>query len=170
MSRAQPKSLPTDEHARRIARAIAKGRPPPFSADIDRYCESCPHEIFAAFTGAARHMPPAGKNEALALGYLFLLQRMLEHLRYRTDRGYADAAKLIADFQADAVAQLEAGQVDGRMLAFVGGALISRISPRRRSSPRRPSTPSIRTKTDRFQPTSAPLLPAYSKPAAAIRS
>ena len=48
MSRAQPKSLPTDEHARRIARAIAKGRPPPFSADIDRYCESCPHEIFAA--------------------------------------------------------------------------------------------------------------------------
>ena len=123
MSRAQPKSLPTDEHARRIARAIAKGRPPPFSADLDRYCESCPHEIFAAFTGAARHMPPAGKNGALAIGYLFLLQRLLEHLRYRTDRGCADAAKLIADFQADVVAQLEAGHVDGRMLAFVGGAL-----------------------------------------------
>jgi hypothetical protein len=48
---------------------------------------------------------------------------MLEHLRYRTDRGYADAAKLIADFQADVVAQLEAGHLDGRMLAFVGGAL-----------------------------------------------
>ena len=123
MSRAQPTSLPTDEHARRIARAIAKGRPPPFSADLDRYCENCPHEIFAAFAGAARHMPPAGKNEALATGYLFLLQRLLEHLRYRTDRGYADAAKLIADFQADIVAQLEAGHVDGRMLAFVGGAL-----------------------------------------------
>jgi hypothetical protein len=26
----QPKSSPTDEHARRIVRAIAKGRPPPF--------------------------------------------------------------------------------------------------------------------------------------------
>ncbi len=123
MSRAQPTPLPTDEHARRIARAIAKGRSPPFSADLDWYCENCPHEIFAAFAGAARHMPPAGKNEALATGYLFLLQRLLEHLRYRTDRGYADAAKLIADFQGEVVAQLEAGQVDGRMLAFVGGAL-----------------------------------------------
>jgi hypothetical protein len=123
MSRAQPKSSPTDEHARRIAQAIAKGRPPPFNAAFDRYCESSPREIFAAFTGAARHMPPAGKDEPLAIGYLFLLQRLLEHLRYRTDQGYADAAKLIADFQADVVVQVEAGNVDGRMLAFVGGAL-----------------------------------------------
>ena len=123
MSRAQPKSSPTDEHARQIARAIAKGRPPRSSENLDRYCESSPREIFAAFTGAALHMPPAGKDEALALGYLFLLQRLLEHLRYRTDRGYADAAKLIADFQADVVAQVEAGHVDGRMLAFVGVAL-----------------------------------------------
>ena len=123
MSRAQPKSSPTDEHARRIARAIGKGRPPPFSADLDRYCESSPREIFAAFTGAARHMPPAGKDEALAIGYLFLLQRLLEHLRYRTDRGYADAAKLIADFQAEVVARVEAGDVDGHLLAFVAGAL-----------------------------------------------
>lgn len=93
MSRAQPKSSPTDEHARRIAQAIAKGRPPPFNDALDRYCESSPREIFAAFTGAARHMPPAGKDEPLALGYLFLLQRLLEHLRYRSDRGYADAAR-----------------------------------------------------------------------------
>jgi hypothetical protein len=123
MSRAQPKSSPTDEHARRIAHAIAKGRPPPFSAAFDRYCESSPREIFAAFAGAARHMPPAGEDEPLAIGYLFLLQRLLEHLRYRTDQGYADAAKLIADFQADVVAHVEAGNVDGRMLVFVAGAL-----------------------------------------------
>ena len=123
MSRTQQKSTTTDEHARRIAQAIAKGRPPPFNDAFDRYCESSPREIFAAFTGAARHMPPAGQDEPLAIGYLFLLQRLLEHLRYRTDRGYADASQLIADFQADVVAQVEAGNVDGRMLAFVGGAL-----------------------------------------------
>jgi hypothetical protein len=123
MSRVQPKTSPTDEHARRIARAIAKGRPPRFSSELDRYCDGSPREIFAAFASAARHMPPAGNNEALAIGYLFLLQRLLEHLRYRTDRGYADAATLIADFQADVVAQVKAGQVDGRMLAFVGEAL-----------------------------------------------
>jgi hypothetical protein len=123
MSRAQAKSSPTDEHARRIAQAIAKGRPPPFNAAFDRYCESSALEVFAAFTGVARHMPPTGKDEPLAVGYLFLLQRLLEHLRYRADRGYADAAKLIADFQADVVAQVEAGNVDARMLAFAGGAL-----------------------------------------------
>ena len=123
MARPQPRYSPTDEHARRIARAIAKGRPPPFGAGLDRYCEESPGEIFAAFAGAARHMPPAGEDEALALGYLFLLQRLLEFLRYRTDSGYAEAAKLIADFQADVVARVEAGDVDATMLAFVGGAL-----------------------------------------------
>src|SRR5450759_5659328 len=103
------------------ARSPRVGRP--FSAALDRYCESSPREIFAALAGAARHMPPAGEDEALAIGYLFLLERLLEHLRYRTDRGYADAAKLIADFQAEVVAQVEAGLVDGRMLTLVAGAL-----------------------------------------------
>ena len=123
MARPQPKYSPTDEHARRIARAIAKGRPPPFSAELDRYCEASPGEIYTAFAGAARHMPPAGNHEALALGYLFLLQRLLEHLRYRTDSGYPEAAKLIADFQADVVVRAEAGDIDPTMLVFVGGAL-----------------------------------------------
>jgi DNA-binding NarL/FixJ family response regulator len=123
MARPQPRYSPTDEHARRIARAIAKGRPPPFSADLDRFCQDLPGEIFAALAGAARHMPPAGKDEALALGYLFLLQRLLEFLRYRTDSGYAEAARLIAEFQAHVIARVEAGDVDANMLAFVGGAL-----------------------------------------------
>jgi hypothetical protein len=87
MSRTQPKSSPTDEHARRIAQAIAKGRPPPFNDAFERYCESSPREIFAAFEGVARYMPPAGKDEPLAIGYLFLLQRLLQQLRYRTDQG-----------------------------------------------------------------------------------
>jgi hypothetical protein len=123
MSRTQPNSSPTDEHARRIAQAIAKGRLPPFNEAFDRYCESSPREIFAAFGGAARHMPPRGRDEPLAIGYLFLLQRLLEHLRYRADRGYPDASQLIADFQVDVVAQVEAGDADGRMLTHVAGAL-----------------------------------------------
>jgi hypothetical protein len=127
-SRTQPKSSPkpklspTDDYARQIARAISKGRPPPLNG-VEAYCDSSPGEIFAAFAGAARHMPPAGKDEALAIGYLFLLQRLLEHLRYRTDRGYAEAARLIADFQAEVVARVEAGDVQERMLVFVSGAL-----------------------------------------------
>src|SRR5215813_8393186 len=123
MSRAQPKSSPMDRHARSIAAAIAKGRPPALTPDLDLYLESSPREIFVAFEGVARHMPPGGNDETLALGYLFLLQQLLERLRYRTDRGYADAARLIADFQADVAARVEAGHIDRRMLAYVGGAL-----------------------------------------------
>src|SRR5258708_38187490 len=123
MSRAQPKSSPTDQYARSIAAAIAKGRRPALTPELDQYLESSPHEVFVAFEGVARHMPPGGNDETLALGYLFLLQQLLEHLRYRTDRGYADAARLIADFQADVAARVEAGHIDGHMLAYVGGAL-----------------------------------------------
>lgn len=64
--------------------------------------------------------------EALAIGYLFLLQRLLEHLPYRTDRGYTDAAGLIANFQADVVAQIETGHIDVRMLALWEGRCSSR--------------------------------------------
>jgi hypothetical protein len=123
MARAQPKSSPTDQYAIQIAAALAKGHPPPYLAQLDLYCETSPREIFAAFAGTARHMPPAGRDEPLALGYLFVLQRLLEHLRYRTDSGYADAARLIADFQADVAARVEAGEIDATLLAFVGGAL-----------------------------------------------
>lgn len=119
----KPKLSPTDDYARQIARAISKGRPPPLGDNLEAYCDSCPGEIFAAFAGAARHMPPAGKDETLATGYLFLLQRLLEHLRYRTDRGYAEAARLIADFQTEVVARVEAGDVPPGMLVFVSGAL-----------------------------------------------
>jgi hypothetical protein len=94
------------------------------------------------------------------MGYLFLLQRLLEHLRYRADRGYADASQLIADFQADVVAQVEAGNVDGGMPAFVGGALHQSKTRRRQSLPRRRQTSSLMgARTDRFRPTSTPFSP-----------
>jgi hypothetical protein len=123
MVRTQQKASLTDRYARRIAIAIANGRRPTLTPELDLYLESSPLEVFAAFEGAACHMPPAGSDEALAFGYLFLLQGLLEHLRYRTDRGYADAAKLIADFQAEVAAQAEAGHVNGSILTYVAGAL-----------------------------------------------
>src|SRR5262249_36930746 len=99
------------------------GRAPVLTPELDLYLESSPQEIFVAFEGAARHMPPAGKDEKLAFGYLFILRQLLDHLRYRTDRGYADAASLIADFQAEVASRGKAGHVDRHMLAFVGSAL-----------------------------------------------
>jgi len=52
MSRAQPKTSPADDDARKIATAIAEGRPPPCSDAFNLYCANSPGDIFAAFTGA----------------------------------------------------------------------------------------------------------------------
>jgi hypothetical protein len=123
MARARPKESPTDHHARGIAAAIAKGGQPSFTPDLELYFEHSPHEIFTAFEGAARHMPPAGKDNALASGYLIVLQGLLQHLRYRVDRGYSDAVGLIADFQTAVAEQAAAGCIDGHLLACVGRAL-----------------------------------------------
>jgi hypothetical protein len=121
----QPQRNPseTDRHARRIAAAFAKGNGPTPTRDLVFYFENSPQEIFSALEGVARHLPPAGKDEALALGYLFLLQGLLEHLRYRSDCGYPDAATLIADFQSTVAAQIRAGQIDEHTLPYLAAAL-----------------------------------------------
>jgi hypothetical protein len=123
MSRTRQGSSLTDRYARRIARAIAQGRPPPRGTELDWYCESFPREMFTAVAGAARHMAPTGTDEALAIGYVFVLQRLVEHQRYRTGRGHAGAVALIAEFQAEIAARAEAGDLDHRLLALVGSAL-----------------------------------------------
>jgi hypothetical protein len=68
-------------------------------------------------------MPPAGKDETLAFGYLFVLRGLLQELRYRMDRGYADATSLVVDFQATIAQRARDGQLDGRVLSFTAGAL-----------------------------------------------
>jgi len=160
MSRTQPKSSPTDAHARRIAQAIARVDPPPFMMPSIGTAKA-PTRNLAAFTGAARHMPPAGQDEPLAIGYLFLLQRAARASTLSHRSRLRGRSQLIADFQADVVAQVEAGNVDGRMLAFVGGALHQSKIPASPELPRRrQGSPSTRTRTDRFRPTSTPLSPA----------
>jgi len=123
MSKPRPKASVTDQYARQIARAIAKGRLPPRTPDLDRYLEESPNEIYAAFDGAARYMPPRGKDESLAFGYLFLLQGLLERLRFRADRGYAEAIGQIAAFQAEVAAKADADEIDQHMLGYVSGTL-----------------------------------------------
>ena len=123
MKKAAATTTATDRHARKIALAIAKGRPPAFSSDLDQYLDECPGEIFAALDGASRHTPSESGDPSLGFGYLFLLQALLERLRYRTDLGYADAAELIMTFQAEVAARAEAGQIDGHVLSYVSGAL-----------------------------------------------
>ena len=135
--------MPTDPYGRRIAIAIGKASRP-FGDDLNQCCETSPREMFAAFEARLATCLRAATMEALAIGYLFLLQRLLEHLPYRTDRGYTDAAGLIANFQADVVAQIETGHIDVRMLALWEGRCSSRQSanvaaPQSRTVTGRPS-------------------------------
>jgi site-specific recombinase XerD len=60
MNRAEPKSSPTDQHARSIAAAIAKGRPPALTPELDQYFESSPRDPIHP------HMLPHGCGYALA--------------------------------------------------------------------------------------------------------
>jgi hypothetical protein len=122
-SKSKSKSSAIDRHAKMLAVALGKGQLPPLTLEIDIFLDECPKEIFAAFEGVVRHMPPGGKNEPLAVGYLFLLQGLLERLRFRSERGYDDAIELIAKFQSEVAGQALAGRIDGDVLAYVSGAL-----------------------------------------------
>jgi hypothetical protein len=123
MAKAQSKIADLDHHARAIAKTIAKGRLPQLTLEIERFLEERPTDLLAAADGACRHIPPAGDNEALGIAYLFLLEMLLERARHRAERGFIDAAELIATFQAALATRAEAGEIDGTMLAFLGSAL-----------------------------------------------
>jgi hypothetical protein len=123
MAKVRSKPAGVDEHARTIAKAIAKGRFPQLTPEIDEFLETHATDIFAASEGACRHLPPSGDDEALGFGYLFLLQMLLERVRYQADRGVAGATELIATFQAALVARVKAGELDGTTLAHIGGAM-----------------------------------------------
>jgi hypothetical protein len=123
MSRPQRKLSTTDRHAITIATAIAKGEEPNNTPQLEQYFASYPREIFAALNGIVHNLSPAGKNPTLAQGYLFLLEGLLEHIRYGMDRGYSDATRLIADFQSHVAARVEAGRIDHKTLGYVAAAL-----------------------------------------------
>lgn len=112
-----------DRLAQRIAAAIGKGQSPKHSNELEDYFHRSPRDIFAALEGAVTNMPATAEHEPLAYGYLFLLEGLLVHLRYRIDRGYADAIDLVAEFQAVLAARVRDRSIDGPMLGLIVGVL-----------------------------------------------
>ncbi|MGJ4948796.1 hypothetical protein [Bradyrhizobium sp. HKCCYLS20291] len=123
MAKSGAKPAGLDDHAKKLAAGFAKGRLPQPTPELERFLLTHSAEIFAAAEGVCRNMPPAGDDEALGIGYLFLLQMLLAGLNERAKRGAKDAADLIARFQADLAAQAKAGEIGGTLLAYLGGAL-----------------------------------------------
>ena len=107
MSRAQPKSSPTDEHARRESRARSSraGTRPPLSSDLDRHTGVSPTPDFFGPLSRARPDAPLrpARTRRLRSAWICVRGSGCSIISDdRTDRGDADVATLIADFQADA--------------------------------------------------------------------
>ena len=73
--------------------------------------------------GFVEQVASSGAGDAIALGYLYLIRGQLERVRFRSERGYEDSARLIEEFQR-AVADLAVtGRVDAQALSMVTSVL-----------------------------------------------
>jgi hypothetical protein len=99
MSGASAHKSRTQRQARRLAADLAKGRMPASTVDLEDYLDGFPDDVFVALDGFVEQVASSGADDALALGYLYLIQGQLERVRLRSERGYEDATRLIAEFQ-----------------------------------------------------------------------
>lgn len=111
------------QHARRIAAGLAKNAMPAPTADLEDYLERCPEDVLAALEGFAKQVSAGGADDRLAVGHLVLIQLQLERIRYRRDRGYEDAARLIETFQRSAVDLAADGRMPDEGLSMLSSAL-----------------------------------------------
>jgi len=91
--------------------------------DLEDYLNRFPEDVFVALEGFVEHANTGGADNPLAIGHLLLVQRQLERIRYRKDRGYEDAIRLIETFQHSVANLAVAGRIDGQELSMVASAL-----------------------------------------------
>ena len=91
MSGASAHKSRTQRQARRLAADLAKGRMPASTVDLEDYLDRFPDDVFVALDGFVEQVASSGADDAIALGYLYLIQGQLERVRFRSERGYEDA-------------------------------------------------------------------------------
>lgn len=117
-----PKSA-AERHARKVAEALAKGRPPPSTPDLEDFAQDG-EAAFETLEGLVAHLISGGGDESpLTYGYQFLLQGQLESLRFQRDRGYDVAIGMIENFQRAVASHAIAGRLRGEALSLVAAAL-----------------------------------------------
>ena len=79
--------------------------------------------IFVALESFIEHVTARGANDPLAADCLDLVQRRLELIRYRSDRGYKDAIRLIEEFQRTVADLVARGRIGGLELSMLSSAL-----------------------------------------------
>lgn len=124
MSRTRNPKSQAKRHARNAASALAKGRLPPQTPELEDFLSSQDKTIFETLDGlVVQAMSQDQGDDDLTPGYLYLLERQLENLRFQTDRGYDAAIGLVAEFQRAVADQASAGRLGGTMLSLVSAAL-----------------------------------------------
>jgi hypothetical protein len=123
MSGASAHKSRTQRQARRLAADLAKGKMPASTVDLEDYLDRFPDDVFVALDGFVEQVASSGADDAIALGYLYLIQGQLERVRFRSERGYEDATRLTEEFQR-AVADLAVtGRIDAQALSMVTSVL-----------------------------------------------
>jgi hypothetical protein len=112
-----------ERYARKFAAAGDKKRMPAPTPDLEHYLDSLPEDVFIVLEGFVERVVAGNPDDPLATGHLLLLQCQLERIRYRRDRGYEDATRLIERFQHVVADLTVAGRIDGQALSMLASAL-----------------------------------------------
>jgi hypothetical protein len=123
MSGASAHKSRIQRQARRLATDLAKGRMPASTVDLEDYLDRFPDDVFVALDGFVEQVASSGAGDAIALGYLYLIQGQLERVRFRSERGYEDAVRLIEEFQRAVTDLAVTGRIDAQALSMVTSVL-----------------------------------------------
>lgn len=127
MSRKRNLKSQAGRHAFKVAGALAKGRLPPPSPELEDFVGGDDRAIFETLEGLVAHAASQDEqnygDDDLTHGYLYLLGRQLENLRFQTDRGYDAAIGLVDEFQRAVADHVGAGRLGGTLLSMVSSAL-----------------------------------------------
>lgn len=113
----------TRRQARRLAADLAKGRMPASTVGLEDYLDRFPDDVFVALDGFVEQVASNGASDAIALGYLYLIQGQLERVRFRSERGYEDAARVIEEFMRAVAHLVITGRIDVQTLSMVTSVL-----------------------------------------------
>jgi len=83
MSGASAHKSRTRRQARRLAADLVKGKMPASTVDLEDYLDRFPDDVFVALDGFVEQVASSGADDAIALGYLYLIQGQLERVRRR---------------------------------------------------------------------------------------
>lgn len=113
-----------DRYVRQVADGMARGKMPSPTSAMATALEENPEWVLDSLEGLARRLADdEDKDDSVMLAHLTLLTAQLEFLRFRIDRGYAEAKSLQAAFERRLAALAQSGALSDKGVALIAGAM-----------------------------------------------